>query len=124
MVLQELDKTVQTMKDPLAVIKPVHRENHCFISQFFFQQLRFFLYFRQRGCTVIMCIIDPHRESIHMYDPVFQVDLIEITVEVKHTIDGTDKVTHVIMRMKTDKTRTQQTLKHLFSFGKYPEELV
>ncbi|MPM86003.1 hypothetical protein SDC9_133086 [bioreactor metagenome] len=51
---------------------------------------------------MILFIIYTHRECIHMYDTVFQADLVEVAVQVENPVDGTDKMTHVVVRVKSD----------------------
>ena len=59
-----------------------------------------------------------------MYYAVLQVDLVEATVQVEYTINGTDEMPHIVMRVKTDQIGAKQTLQYHFPLWEYSEEFV
>ena len=68
-----------------------------------------------------LLVIDPHRESIDIDDPIFYINFVEHTVEFKNTIDRTNKVTHVTMSVESDEIGTQQSFENFWTFGKAAE---
>ena len=59
-----------------------------------------------------LLVIDPHRESIDIDDPIFYINSVDHTVEFKNTIDRTNKVTHVTMSVESDEIGTQQSFEN------------
>ncbi|MPN59176.1 hypothetical protein SDC9_206896 [bioreactor metagenome] len=52
-----------------------------------------------------------------MHDSLPQGNLVEGAVQVEYPVDGTDKVTHIIMRVKANQVGPQKSFQHLFPFG-------
>ena len=81
-------------------------------------------HYRILGGIVIELIVDSHGQSIYPYYPVTNLYFVQFEVDVQYPLYGTDKVTHIVVGMESDKVRPQQSFQYFGTFRKDTEKFV
>src|SRR5574344_2410340 len=125
MVFQEHVKALYLMKQSLAVIQPVHRNNQLVILSITAPQFLHML--QNRGihrCVMVLVVIDTHRENADISLVVPLHYTVHLYLQLQPPGYGIRKMPHVIGGMETYQVGTEQPSEQLITFRQHFEQLI